>query len=88
MKAISNRILQVIQPEQLQIAVSAVEHVEKRTKVISEQWRMKIQRAEYEAQLAQKKYGINVRLVNVRFTGYLSAPMHESELVIRTVVDV
>jgi DNA invertase Pin-like site-specific DNA recombinase len=53
---ITDRILQLIQPDQLNIALSALDQLERRDGGITKQWHMKIERAEYEAQLAQKRY--------------------------------
>lgn len=54
--AISQRILTVINPAQIEIAIKVFEEVEQRTQTLSKQWQMKIDRAEYEAQLAQRRY--------------------------------
>jgi DNA invertase Pin-like site-specific DNA recombinase len=54
--ALSARVLQVIQPDQLRIALSALEQLEYRESALTRQWQMKIERANYEAQLAQKRY--------------------------------
>lgn len=54
--AISNRLLQVLKPNQIEIALRAMEEVEERNKAVDRQWEMKIERAEYETQLAQKRY--------------------------------
>ena len=53
---VSKRILEIIQPEQLKIAISALDELQQRQNKISKQWEMKIQRFDYEAQLAQKRY--------------------------------
>ena len=50
------RILEVLEPAQLQIAVEALHELERRDEVVGKQWRMRIERAEYEAQLAQRRY--------------------------------
>jgi DNA invertase Pin-like site-specific DNA recombinase len=55
-QAISTRILEVIKPEQIKIALKALEELEKRNHLIDRQWHMRIERAEYEAQLAQRRY--------------------------------
>lgn len=55
-EAISKRILEVIKPDQIKIAVTALEELEKRNSAIDNRWRMKIDRAEYEAELAQRRY--------------------------------
>ncbi len=53
---ISERILEALQPDQIAIAIKALEEVEQRDAAIENQWRMRIQRTEYEAQLAQRRY--------------------------------
>jgi len=55
-QAISERILEVVQPAQLEMAVAALEELEKREQASSRQWHMRIERAEYEAQLAERRY--------------------------------
>jgi DNA invertase Pin-like site-specific DNA recombinase len=54
--AVSERLLQVIHPAQLQIALDALRELEQRDEALSQQWRMRIERADYEAQLAQRRY--------------------------------
>jgi DNA invertase Pin-like site-specific DNA recombinase len=54
--AISQRILTVINPTQIELAIKAFEEVEQRTQTLSKQWQMKTDRADYEAQLAQRRY--------------------------------
>jgi DNA invertase Pin-like site-specific DNA recombinase len=53
---VTQRVLSVIQPKQIQIAVDALEELQKRQQGISKQWQLKLQRAEYEADLAQRRY--------------------------------
>lgn len=53
---VSQRILEVVQPVQLEMALAALEELEKREEASCRQWRMRIERAEYEAQLAEKRY--------------------------------
>lgn len=48
------RIFELLKPDQLQIAIKALTELEKRDAAVSRQWQMKIERAEYEMQLAQK----------------------------------
>ena len=55
-EAISARLLEVLKPEQFAIALKAMEQVEHRNKAIDAQWRMRVQRAEYEVSLAQRRY--------------------------------
>lgn len=54
--AISERLLHALHPVQLQIALEALHELEQRDEALSRQWRMRIERAEYEAQLAQRRY--------------------------------
>lgn len=54
--AISTRILDILKPEQISIAIKAMENFEQRENSMSNKWNMKIQRAEYDAQLAQRRY--------------------------------
>jgi DNA invertase Pin-like site-specific DNA recombinase len=53
---ISTRVLEVIKPKQIEIALKALEELERRDKAVDRQWHMRIERAEYEAQLAQRRY--------------------------------
>jgi len=54
--AVSQRVLEVFQPAQLTIALQAYEELAQRATVVDRQWQLKIERAEYEAQLAQRRY--------------------------------
>jgi hypothetical protein len=53
---IVKRILEVIKPKQIEIAIKALEELDRRENVINHQWQMRIERAEYEANLAQRRY--------------------------------
>jgi len=55
-QTLSNRILEILQPEQVEIALRAVKELERRSQAVDQQWRMRIQRLEYQAQLAQRRY--------------------------------
>ena len=55
-QSVTQRILLIIEPKQIQIAVSALEELENRQQGISKQWQLKFQRAQYEADLAQRRY--------------------------------
>jgi DNA invertase Pin-like site-specific DNA recombinase len=55
-QAISTRILEILQPEQIEIAFRAVQELERRSQAIDQQWRMRLERLEYQAQLAQRRY--------------------------------
>jgi hypothetical protein len=50
------RLLQIVEPKQIEIAIGAFEELEKRQNVVDNQWRMKLERARYEADLAQRRY--------------------------------
>lgn len=54
--AVAKRILEILQSDQLQLAVAAVEELERRDQAIDKQWAMRLQQAEYEAQLAERRY--------------------------------
>jgi hypothetical protein len=53
---VSARVLEVIKPKQIEAALRALEEIERREEAVDNQWRMKIARAEYEANLAQRRY--------------------------------
>jgi DNA invertase Pin-like site-specific DNA recombinase len=53
---VAKRVLEVVQPKQIEIAIKALEELERRENVIDNQWRMRIERAQYEASLAQRRY--------------------------------
>jgi DNA invertase Pin-like site-specific DNA recombinase len=53
---VTMRALEVMQPKQIEIAIKAFEKYEQRENALNNQWRMRIERAEYEANLAQRRY--------------------------------
>jgi DNA invertase Pin-like site-specific DNA recombinase len=55
-QAVGQRILEVLQPEQIAIALRAVQELERRSQAVDQQWRMRLERLEYQAQLAQRRY--------------------------------
>jgi DNA invertase Pin-like site-specific DNA recombinase len=55
-EAISEKILEILQQTKLQLAVKSFEELEKRNNSLNTSWKLKIERAEYEAQLAQRRY--------------------------------
>ncbi|MFC1611815.1 recombinase family protein, partial [Myxococcota bacterium] len=55
-QAISERVVQVLHPSELKVAICAFEELERRSTAVDRQWQLKIERAEYEAQLAQRRY--------------------------------
>lgn len=54
--AISRRVLEVIQPAELEIAIEAMKQLERQNEAVSRQRQMQIERAEYETELAQRRY--------------------------------
>ena len=55
-KAVEKRVLEVLQSAQVEIALKALEELEHRDHSLNRQWQMRIERAEYEAQLAERRY--------------------------------
>ena len=55
-RAVEARVLEVVNQEQIDLALEAFEILQQREQQISGQWKLRLQRAEYEAQLAQKQY--------------------------------
>jgi DNA invertase Pin-like site-specific DNA recombinase len=55
-QVVSRRVLEVFQPEQIQIALEAVQALEARQAAVERQWRLRLERLEYQAQLAQRRY--------------------------------
>jgi DNA invertase Pin-like site-specific DNA recombinase len=55
-EAVSKRVLEALEPAELELAAEALHEMERRDEATGRQWRMRIDRAEYEAQLAQKRY--------------------------------
>jgi DNA invertase Pin-like site-specific DNA recombinase len=53
---IVKRVLEVIKPKQIEIAIKALVELERRENAINNQWQMRIERAQYEANLAQRRY--------------------------------
>jgi DNA invertase Pin-like site-specific DNA recombinase len=55
-EAVVHSFLEAIQPAHLEVALSALELVEARAKQIDQQWQRQIERAQYEADLARRRY--------------------------------
>jgi len=53
---IEQRVLDVLSSEQIQLGINASEIVSQRHEQIDAQWKMRLQRAEYETALAQRRY--------------------------------
>ncbi|CAG0902726.1 unnamed protein product [Cyprideis torosa] len=49
-------MLEAVAPEQLALAVESVRQLESRDQAVAQQWQRRIERANYEAQLAQRRY--------------------------------
>ena len=55
-RAVSDRVLEILRPDQIEIALRAVKELERRSHAVDQQWRMRIERLEYQSQLAQRRY--------------------------------
>jgi len=55
-RAIEQRVWEVVNEEHLDLALDAYDILRQREQQISTQWKLRLQRAEYEVQLAQKRY--------------------------------
>jgi len=53
---IAEEALQALQPAQLELALAALRELESRDHAIHHQWQMRLERAEYEAALAERRY--------------------------------
>lgn len=54
--AVAEQVLAALQGTELQLALGALEEFEVRDAALLRQWRMRLARAEYEAQLAERRY--------------------------------
>jgi len=54
--AIAEEIFKVLQPAELELALGALRELETRDQAMMRQWQMRVQRAEYEAALAERRY--------------------------------
>lgn len=55
-RAIEQRVLEVVNSNELNLAIEAFEIVKQRHQQVDKQWQMRLERAQYEAQLAQRRY--------------------------------
>ena len=55
-QAVANRMVQVVSSDQIHLALEVLQELEKRDDALQGQWRMRLERADYEAQLAQRRY--------------------------------
>jgi hypothetical protein len=54
--AIAEEVLKALQPAEIELALAALAELESRDQSISRQWQMRLERAEYEAALAERRY--------------------------------
>jgi DNA invertase Pin-like site-specific DNA recombinase len=54
--AIAERVLTAVTPLTIKLALEALASLEQRDKLVSAQWRWRIERARYEAELAERRY--------------------------------
>jgi DNA invertase Pin-like site-specific DNA recombinase len=54
--AITERVLTAVTPFTIKLALEALVNLEQRDKLVSAQWRWRIERARYEAELAERRY--------------------------------
>lgn len=54
--AIAQEVLKALQPAEIELALAALQELESRDRTISRQWQMRLERAEYEAALAERRY--------------------------------
>ena len=54
--AIRRRIMEIVVPSEINLALEAMEELERRDQSLCKQWQMRIERADYEAQLAERRY--------------------------------
>ena len=55
-EAISEEVLKAMRPAELEMALAAMKELDQRDHAIMRQWQMRIERAEYEAALAERRY--------------------------------
>jgi len=53
---VTEEVLKALQPAELELALAAMQELERRDEAIMHQWQMRLQRAEYEAALAERRY--------------------------------
>jgi hypothetical protein len=54
--AICEEALHAVQPAELELALAALKELEQRDQAIMHQWQMRVERAQYEAALAERRY--------------------------------
>src|SRR5260370_3273204 len=53
---IAEEVLKALEPAEIELALAALQELESRDRAISRQWQMRLERAEYEAALAERRY--------------------------------
>ena len=54
--AICQEVFKVLKPAELELALAAMDNIEQRDQAIMRQWQMRIERAEYDCALAERRY--------------------------------
>ncbi len=54
--AVAEEVLKALQPAELELALAALQELESRDQTMLRQWQMRLERAEYEAALAERRY--------------------------------
>ncbi|MGH8759817.1 MAG: recombinase family protein [Burkholderiales bacterium] len=54
--AISNQVFKALKPAELELAVATLSELEQRDQALMRQWQMRIERAQYECALAERRY--------------------------------
>jgi DNA-binding transcriptional MerR regulator len=54
--AIAKEVLEALKPAELELALAAMQELDARDQTILRQWQMRLERAEYEAALAERRY--------------------------------
>ena len=54
--AVASAFLEAMQPAQLEVSIAALEQIEARVHQIDRQWQLRIERAQYEADLARRRF--------------------------------
>jgi hypothetical protein len=55
-QAVSERLVSAITPVTIELALAALTNLQERDRGIGAQWRMRIERARYDAELAERRY--------------------------------
>ena len=55
-EAISEEVFKALKPAELELALAALHDLEQRDEALMRQWQMRVERAEYEAALAERRY--------------------------------